>query len=172
MNLSETNEWQHKDDSGLVFPWYVKPFLDKLNTWDLKDKVVFEYGAGASTLWWASRCKKVISVDNDPLYYSIVCAEIDQRGINNALVSLKQDPAEYVDHIGSRKYDIVIVDGLSRDACILRAINQTKVLIVDNWEQEKVYFASKEVKGLLSETKTEIYHQPSHPDWKTAVFYL
>ena len=55
LSPSRKNEWQTLDpETGLVFPWFVRPFLDVLKTWDITNWDIFEYGCGFSTLWFAS----------------------------------------------------------------------------------------------------------------------
>ena len=41
------------------------------------DSIVCEYGAGKGTIWLAQRVKKVISIENDPVWYSAVRKALD-----------------------------------------------------------------------------------------------
>ena len=77
------NSLQYIDDNGVTFPWYTKPFLDELKTWNLTNKKVFEYGAGYSTIWWSTYAEHVTSVDD---HYPWICAindYLDKRDILN-----------------------------------------------------------------------------------------
>lgn len=180
IDLSVTNEWQHRDSSnGLVFPWYTKSFLEVLATWELKDKVVFEYGAGASTVWWAKKARKVYGVESNADYHAaainaawpkplvILPLEMNENGYANAI--------KYC----GEQFDIIIIDGDPikwRDACVqpaLDCLNPGGKLIIDNWMQPSVgWMPSEETQRILSQYPVQVYHQEGHPDWKTAVWTI
>lgn len=177
IDLSTPNEWQYIDPAnGLVFPWYTKPFLDELVTWDLSDKVVFEYGCGASTLWWAKKCKKLYGAENNREYFLKVAeyvwpkVNISHEADMNSFVC---SPLQWMPI-----FDIIIIDGSPdewRDDCVKPAIECLKPggkLIIDNWEQPSVWMPSTETKELLKNYPCKIYKQPNHPDWQTAVFTI
>ena len=48
------------DTSGARVPWFTYPAIDYLAAFDFSDRVLFEYGAGQSTLYWATRFKRVV----------------------------------------------------------------------------------------------------------------
>lgn len=175
MDLTTPNEWQHRDESlgGILFPWYTKSFLDELVTWDLKDKVVFEYGAGASTLWWDKKAKRVFAVESNMQYLEAVRAKVDEMGIYYACT--KETYLKFISKPGIQ-FDIVVVDGEPvewRDECVERALKYLKPggkLIIDNWLQPSVWMANEEMQQLLSQYPVKVYRQGNHIDWQTAVF--
>lgn len=174
IDLNTTNEWQHRcPETGLVLPWYTRSFLDELVTWDLKDKVVFEYGAGASTLWWNKKAKTVEAVDNDWSFCGTIRAH--SEGIYCYCAYTKETYVKFIEKPGY-PFDIVIVDGEPvewRDGCISKAVQFLKPdgrLIIDNWDQPSVWVPSDETRKLLSNWPHKIYKQEGHPDWQTAVF--
>jgi predicted O-methyltransferase YrrM len=176
IDLSTPNEWQHRDESlgGILFPWYVKSFLDELVTWDLKDKAVLEIGLGASSLWWHRKCKQLYGCDNNPEYVFALNDII----IKGALLRVLYEREHFVQFIKDYGYvDIIIIDGEPiewRDACVQPALDCLKPggkLIIDNWLQPSVgWMSSYETQKLLSQYPIKVYHQEGHPDWKTAVF--
>lgn len=162
IDLNSQNEWQFHDENGMIMPWYTKPALDEIVTWDLKDKVVFEYGCGASTLWWRSRAKAVYSVDEDREYAEATGAY------------LAKSPVDYLHYIYEfHPLDIVIIDGERlRQECIEHALKCLKpggVLIYDNWMQPEVEVQTEETQKLLLSLPHAIYKQPGHPDWQTLI---
>lgn len=163
VDLSTPNEWQHIcPDTGLVMPWYTKPALDEIVTWDLKDKVVFEYGCGASTLWWRKKAKAVYSVDEDREYAEATGAYI------------AKSPVDYLHYIYEfQPLDIVIIDGerLRQEAVehALKCLKPGGVLIYDNWMQPSVEIQSEETQQLLLSLFHKIYRQENHPDWQTLI---
>ena len=56
----------------MPIPWFTYPAIDYIRQLDLSEKTIFEWGAGFSTLFWSSRAKSVISVETDPLWYSLL----------------------------------------------------------------------------------------------------
>ncbi len=181
IDLNATNEWQHRDpEMGLVFPWYTKSFLDELVTWDLKDKVVFEYGAGASTLWWAKKAFKVYSVDSSSEWIIAVKRELI-KSWTPGWFKFDGEKETYTNSIRDCdiKYDIIIIDGEPiqwRDDCVKPALDYLVPggkLIIDNWLQPSVgWLPSEETQQLLSRYPVQVYPQIGHPDWKTAVFTI
>jgi predicted O-methyltransferase YrrM len=173
IDLNATNEWQHRDNStGLVLPWYTKSFLDELVTWDLKDKVVFEYGCGASSLWWAAKCKKLYGVEWNKDYFAATCDKIGDR----ASIALETTEKPYINSIRQWviKFDIIVVDGEFRDESmptVLEHINPGGIIIFDNWMQPSVCCQLEETQQLLLALPHKIYKQEGHPDWQTLVVW-
>lgn len=175
INLSACNEWQHRDPvTGLVFPWYTKSFLDELVTWDLKEKQVFEYGCGASTLWWSLRCKSVRGVETN-IEYAAAIWEATQFKIRVAQLDQKDEFIKHIHVIGNNS-DIIVVDCDPvdwRDECIRTShqiLRPGGIIIVDNWDQASVWIPSDDTRQILLSYDCKIYKQSGHPDWQTAVF--
>jgi len=168
---------------GILEPWYTHEALDKIKSWDLSDKVVFEYGGGASTIWWANKAKIVLSVDHNYEWAEKVRNELPFLGDDIKFVETREGDQsekrdEYVNACDGMNPDIVIVDGIHRYECIVRAVEVLKpaILIVDNWWQDYVFICPSAVE-LLKDFRQEIYIQPDHKEhegnpWKTAIFYL
>ncbi len=173
IDLSLCNEWQHIDSqTGLVFPWYTKSFLDELVTWDLKDKTVVEFGMGASTLWWQRKTKWLTSFEaNRDWYNSVVMAMEGKCSDEYFVTSISGIENKLIEN-----YDIAIVDIDPvewRDKCIELAWDSLwpgGKLIVDNWDQPSVWVPSQQTRDILNDYECKIYKQEGHPDWQTAVF--
>lgn len=54
------------DKDGNPIPWYTYPAIEYLSQFDYGGKRVFEYGCGYSSLFWAERAAKVISIEDNP----------------------------------------------------------------------------------------------------------
>lgn len=167
------------ENTGLIFPWYTKPFLDELIKWDLSDKVVFEFGMGDSSLWWAKKCKRLYGVESNKEW-------VGDGGVHNdKLLEFDNDwnpidtldPELYINAIFKCdcKLDIVIIDGLDREDCVEPAIKSLKkcgIIIYDNWMQSSVCVQSEKTQKRLLAFEHYIYQQPGHDDWKTAYFII
>lgn len=161
------NIHQKRDESnGLIFPYYTWPFLDVLQTWDISNWDVFEYGVGYSTAWWRSKAKSVEGVDN-------------QLEWANKFQSAYQTEKENYIQSPSKMYDCIIIDGEPvswRDDCTKYALQHLKpngILIIDNYHQPSCDCGNwEQTDELLKKYKCFIYHQPNHPDWKTAYWIV
>lgn len=176
INLHEQHEWRYLcPETNLLYPWYVKPFLDLLSTWDLKDKIIFESGCGSSTLWWVEKCKFVYGVETSGDY--ITAIESGLQGKHNYNIFHETEVEKFANapiYVG-KKFDIFIIDGVWRDECVPQAIQTLKdggILIIDNWLQPSVGVASEEIQQLLSKYEGEVFKEPTHPDWQTAYWRI
>jgi len=43
-------------------PWFTYPAIEYISQFDLKDKSMFEWGSGYSSIFFARRCKNIISI--------------------------------------------------------------------------------------------------------------
>lgn len=125
------------DQDGRPVPWATLPFIAFLaprlrRTWTL-----FEYGAGASTLYYAERVARVVAVENDPGF----AANLRPRLPQNVTLHVASAPsAEYVlaVHRCERRPELVSIDGRERVACVQAAIEHLAgdgVIVLDDAER-------------------------------------
>lgn len=74
---------------------------------------VFEWGAGGSTLWFAQRARRVISIEHDLEWYLKV---VRQRPENASIYRHSFWP-DYYEAIFGYYPDFVLIDGRRRKAC-------------------------------------------------------
>jgi hypothetical protein len=94
-------------------PWITFPAIDFIKKIISKEMIVYEFGTGGSTLFFANRAKKIISVEHDPLWMEKISNAIKKRGYNNWQGNLiepikdnefyKKDPSNPDDYISSSK---------------------------------------------------------------------
>jgi precorrin-6B methylase 2 len=112
--------------------------------------MVFEFGGGNSTLWWASKAKQVISIESDRGWYD----QIKQQMPDNVQLNLEVDEQKYADFINQypdQYFDVIIVDGINRNSCLENSLNKLKnngLLIFDNTDR---YDYDLSLKLLLSQ---------------------
>lgn len=125
------------DASGEPLPWLAFPFVDFLGPRLKPEWRIFEYGAGASTLYFARRVKAVTAVEHDESF----AAHLRRQLPSNAQLLVR--PA------GSESYalalaecaaapDLVFVDGVDRAQCIQAALPRlapNAVLVLDDAER-------------------------------------
>lgn len=146
------------------------PWLPNLATEFLERRIktrweCFEWGSGASTLWLAERCARVVSVEHNPEWRvkrpppNCECLLVQpERGevgpdpsepSHYRSGSTELGPgwnwkkyAEAIDAYG--EFDLVLVDGMARASCIARAVPHVRPggwLAVDNTGDRPWYLA-------------------------------
>ncbi|HEV2395265.1 MAG TPA: hypothetical protein VG146_23190 [Verrucomicrobiae bacterium] len=85
-------------------PWITFPAIAFLRRRLTPQMVVFEYGSGGSTLFFAQRAGEIVSTEHDPAWAAKVRETLAQRGVRNirlelvepepALAGLVDDPAD------------------------------------------------------------------------------
>ena len=125
------------DAAGQPLPWYTYPAIEFLQQLDLSEKTVFEFGAGNSTLFWAGRAARVISIEDDERWSATLMAKVPA----NCLVLQEADLDRYANAITRypEGFDIIVVDGPARGRtrfkCALAALRHLKpggMIILDN----------------------------------------
>jgi hypothetical protein len=125
------------DENSEPYPWYTYPALEYLKQLDFRDKAVFEYGCGHSTLFWARRASRVVSVEHSDRWYHTVRRRLPD---NCTLVYEPQSDAyaAAIDRFDDG-FDVIVVDGLvpgrTRLKCARAAIARLReggMIILDN----------------------------------------
>lgn len=133
-------EWRHSNA-----PWLTPQATEFLENWLRPDDSGLEWGSGRSTLWFAERVARFVSVENEKVWFERISAQIAGRGISNVdyrLVDQSAGSASHVDRyvhivddIAPGSLDFVLVDDLHRAECAMMAIRLLKhggLLILDN----------------------------------------
>lgn len=137
-------------------PWWSFPAIREVERWIARrgDVRAFEYGSGASTAWLARRCRKVVSAEHDADFMQLVATRIASANVELRLAEpvpsthpkvrsgrkgyANCDFSAYVDTIGNDEYDLIVVDGRAREACLERALRQLAeggLIVFDNSER-------------------------------------
>ena len=126
------------DKEAKPIPWFSYPFIDFLTPRLTKDLVIFEFGSGNSTLFFADKVKKVVSIEHNKDWYQMVRKT---KPSNVELVQTETDSIkDYLQYFLNLndKLDIVIVDGLHRNECLINACDNllsNGVIILDDSER-------------------------------------
>ncbi len=155
----------------LDVPWWTFRAIDAVERWIAARNGqvrVFEYGSGASTVWLARRAAVVVSVEHDAGFAKIatpmlalpnvelrVIEPVRANGRHRAVSGRRGyedcDFSAYVDSIaaGAARYDLIIIDGRARDACLRRAWDCLDVggLVVFDNSRRRRYQAALEAAG-------------------------
>ncbi|MCX7953792.1 MAG: hypothetical protein N3A01_01225 [Bacteroidales bacterium] len=115
--LKSIKKWEPVDKNNEPIPWYTYPCIEYLSTLDFSKKVVFEYGSGNSTIWWAKNAMYVVSVENDIKWYNKI--KNDCKSLSNVKVIFANSKDEYIRSIIEENtfFDVVVIDGRWRGEC-------------------------------------------------------
>ncbi|MHA1665024.1 MAG: hypothetical protein ACTSVW_04250 [Candidatus Njordarchaeales archaeon] len=111
------------------YPWLTPQANTILAGWLRSNHVGFEWGAGRSTIWFARRCRHLTSIEHDPIWYKKVrkkLLELNLRNVNLIFAKEKERYINVIDNFRDESLDFILVDGMYRDECALRAIRKIK----------------------------------------------
>lgn len=124
-----------------------------LDGWLRDSDSVLEYGSGASTDYFAGRCSRVISVENDPVWFDRVGSWIGQKpNVERHLFDGAPEPdatggavesqyVDFLDTLSDESFDLVLDDGWARRKVCERSLRLVKpcgLLIFDDHPADQV----------------------------------
>lgn len=103
---------------GSPIPWMNYGIVSFLEERLDKDMVLFEYGSGNSTTFYAGRVGRVIAVEDHPAWFEEVSRSVPANA--QVILCAPFDPARYAGTIAEqgRRFDVVIIDGKVRLRCL------------------------------------------------------
>lgn len=122
------------DKDGNPIPWYTYPAIEYLSQFDYSDKLIFEFGCAYSSLFWANRAKKVISIEDNPQWYEKWKKEFE---LENLDIRWRDEGEIYENAIleEDEKFDVIVVDGKRRSQCCEKAVKKLAsggIIILDD----------------------------------------
>ncbi len=133
--------WQRRHPTA---PWITPGAVPRIERLLRPTDIVFEWGAGRSTRWFAERTARVTSIEHKPEWHERVQNDLEGfEGSRCVLMERDEGNVEawterYVSALGEIEpgpVDIVLVDGAIRDLCALSAVAHVApggVIIVDD----------------------------------------
>lgn len=128
------------DTNGDVIPWMNYPVVNLLKSRLKKDHLLFEYGSGYSTLFYAARVAHATSIEYDLEWFNHIQKQIPE---NVTLIYKDKDvDGDYCRSIGEQEplFDVVIIDGRDRVNCLKQAIPKLSpggVIIFDDSARDR-----------------------------------
>lgn len=165
---------------GKPLPWYTFPIIDFLKFRDYKEKTVLEFGGGQSTLWWAKRAKKVVTLEGDHDWYEKIKNKmpdnVDLHFVS--MVDIETNVLQVKEVLKSKlinHYNVIVIDGLFREEMIDIACNlmaDDGIIVCDNAESYNFYDGFKDrgmnrvdfygnASGVVLPHCTSVYFKPS-----------
>lgn len=140
-----------KSPLDLRLPWFSFAAIHFLESFAKPSMNVFEYGSGGSTLFFAKRCARVVSTEDDPEWLGRVRSALAAENLANA--TLQHHPFDfhqarnfsesaYLRSIPDQPFHLIVVDGMERDtpvrpACFHHAETLVQpggaIVVDDSW---------------------------------------
>ncbi|MDO5665865.1 MAG: hypothetical protein Q4G63_11505 [Bacteroidia bacterium] len=83
-------------------PWMTYDAIDFLSGICLPEMKIFEWGSGGSTLFFASRCQHVTTIEHDSIWSGFLKEKLDELNIQN--VDFKKISGEKIDNFEQKNY--------------------------------------------------------------------
>jgi hypothetical protein len=163
--------WECVDADNAKIPWYTYPAIEYLNGIDFQGMVIFEYGSGNSSFYWARKAKFVYSVEHERKWYEEVKGAI----AGNQVIELCEKETDYVKSITRLpgKVDVIVIDGLYRQACaelVRDHLADDGIVILDNADWHRA--TSRYLRDNLDLLQVDFHgFGPINPyTWTTSMF--
>jgi predicted O-methyltransferase YrrM len=132
----------------------------------------FEWGSGASTVWLARRCVHVTTIEHDVAWAErlrpLLPENVHLRVVEPQASGQPRTPSmkrgfeglDFTDYVAGidrddASYDVIVVDGRARSACLSRALAHLApggVIVLDNVERRRYRQALRQHKGTITVT--------------------
>ncbi|GAA4848525.1 class I SAM-dependent methyltransferase [Algivirga pacifica] len=125
--------------NAVAIPWVTYSFIAFIEQRLHKELTIFEYGSGNSTIYYANACKQVTAVENDKNWFSMIESQMPAN-VTLLFESLTEKDRYVKQAIAEQQqaFDIIIVDGRKRVACVKTAIehlSERGVVVLDDSER-------------------------------------
>lgn len=130
-----------RSTTSVRMPWLPFALIDELALRTGARTRVFEYGGGGSTLWFADRGTRVITVEHDPRWAKVLSEMLsDFRDVAILERARGNDYIEAIQPYEDDSFDVVLVDGRDRVECFIEAIPKVRrggLLILDDVDRRR-----------------------------------
>ncbi|OFW86454.1 MAG: hypothetical protein A2794_01515 [Alphaproteobacteria bacterium RIFCSPHIGHO2_01_FULL_40_8] len=130
-----------QDENGEALPWMTYPAIEFLQKNLTKNHEVFEFGCGASTLFFAKRVKKIVSLETEKRWFEIIKEKLQEKNTELNLMQNGLTNSAYENFAKNcqQKFDFIIIDSLKRFECATNSIHALKpggTIILDDSERK------------------------------------
>jgi hypothetical protein len=150
---------------GSGLPWISWKAIDYLNKIDFRGKLVYEYGGGGSTIYFAKRGARVVTIETNSDWTTLIDDAVKRHKLQD-LVTIEtidlvdgQSKQRYLDHILTvDPWDVVLIDGddtdysgrcpypISRMECVPNVLKTVRpgcmAIVDDSWRPK--YLSARE----------------------------
>lgn len=140
--------WLGAETLQRKIPWWTPESVIFVDAILNSDDVVVEYGSGGSSLFFAKRCKKVLSFETNPQWAQAVQSAYENLGFNNislTVVNTYEDVNKNIDNLIDLP-TVICVDSddifnrdYIQDRLLLRFAGSIRLVIVDNYAETMLF---------------------------------
>jgi hypothetical protein len=123
------------DHWGHPLPWISRPVVDFLFQFDLSQLSIFEYGGGASTFFWDSRCAALVTAESNEEWAERLVQGVGPR----SRILYRPEEQAFAEAIleNDDHYDIILIDAAPafRSRCVepaLKRLSTRGMIILDD----------------------------------------
>ncbi len=133
-----------QNEFGESLPWMTYPAINFLESKITKNHEIFEFGCGASTLFFARKAKSVMGIETNSIWFKIVQNMLREKGLINSEITLMENGLEselyekFAINSG-KKFDLIVIDSLKRFNCaknVIEALKPNGMVILDDSERK------------------------------------
>lgn len=122
-------------------PWIPFHARDELVRWLTPQSVVWEVGAGYSTLWLAQRVSKVTSIEASKEWYDRLSRILADEHIQNVDLRFEWQAERMADfsELADESLDLLFIDGGPRGLCLANGFQKVRrggYVYLDNWDSK------------------------------------
>ena len=132
--LTSVSSGRPVNAQGEPIPWLTYSAIDFLDLIVKPDWLVFEWGAGNSTRWWANKISHVYAMESNAAWFNEVKANLPE----NSTIFHKTSEEEYVNFINTFEdnfFDVIVIDADFRNQCAKVSVPKLKhngFIVFDN----------------------------------------
>ena len=111
------------------YPYLTVSFINFLETIDLKNSSILEFGGGYGSIYFAKKCKEITIIENKKIWKDFIIQKLKNDRVTNFEILEKQQ------FNFNKKYDLIIIDAFDRISLLkesLNYLNQGGFIIFDN----------------------------------------
>lgn len=148
-------------------PWLVPGAINVLDRFLNKSDKVLEFGCGGSTLFFADRCKQVVSFELGREYFEEINRILRRESIKNVRLmraSTFERAVELLEEYKKWQFNVVMPDwNADRDFLrpfLRRILDKRFMLVIDNYNARDVYpesFSGDYFEGVSIKTFAKVY---------------
>jgi len=137
--FESTFKRQSVGQNGAI-PWFTYSMISFLEPRLKRHFNVFEFGSGNSTIWFAQRVNKVISIEHDKEYFDFISKELNKYpNVDHRFTEIgKNYNGQILNY--KNEFEIIIIDGRERVQCAKNSVNALTtngIIIWDNADRQK-----------------------------------
>ncbi len=128
-------------DGPEFLPWITYPAIDFLRNRLHPEHDIFEFGGGASTIFFAQHASSVISIEHDPVWHKLIIDKLLEYKLKKKARVILSHPETFESAIEpyQNRFDFILIDSMKRFLCAQKAIHAIKAggsIILDDSERK------------------------------------